>query len=373
MSRRDYSWLPDHHLHVAATLAHVDGLIDKVGALLFDYLKPGPLSFDNVHDDATSSVTITEVAPLPPAVSRFSADALTQLRAAIEHTVFAEVAHEISRDLSDVEAKRIEMPSCARAEDFDSWVSSRLRKSIPPLQLGAPLANRIRDLQPYHRRRPDEHPLRRLAEHTNHSKHRSPSVAATMLGVVIPGRYDPDLVIASGPDRPLRPGDVLVSGPRDRPVPLSIWPKVSIQRPHTGTWHVLMTELTEIEEWVRTVAIPHLIIGRHDASPLPPQLDVTRGYVDLRAALPDAGTVAAAVRSSERIQADVLRVEITEILASHTSTDPGIIQRWLSAMNDREVLSVQSRLAGPAERRDPRGVDREIRLLVSEARAFSEE
>lgn len=30
-------WLPDRHLGVAATLAHVDELIGRVGEMLFDY------------------------------------------------------------------------------------------------------------------------------------------------------------------------------------------------------------------------------------------------------------------------------------------------------------------------------------------------
>jgi hypothetical protein len=37
-------------------------------------------------------------------------------------------------------------------------------------------------------------------------------------------------------------------------VPLDIWPTVSIRRPHTDTWHVLIQELGGLEEWVRTVA-----------------------------------------------------------------------------------------------------------------------
>lgn len=68
-----------------------------------------------------------------------------------------------------------------------------------------------------------------------------------------------------------------------------------------------MTELGEIEDWVRIVEIPHLIVGHHDVDPLPPELDTTVGHADLGDALEVAGRVPAATRSSQHIQADFVR------------------------------------------------------------------
>lgn len=98
-----------------------------------------------------------------------------------------------------------------------------------------------------------------LAEHTNHAKHRAPAVAATRLGAVVvhrhdsPPRIEPD---SGGPLRPLRRGDVLAGIPAGEHVPLDIWPAVAIQRPHTASWHVIVRELSDIQDWVRSVAIP---------------------------------------------------------------------------------------------------------------------
>lgn len=368
MAQPDYSWLPLHQQHVAYTLAHADSLIAQAAEVLFDYLKPGPLELANVADGDLAHVTVAGVAVLPSAVARFAADALTQLRAAIEHTIFAEVEYQLGRGLTEEEARRIEMPACLTEDDFKKWLAGRRRSELGPFRTGSVLAGRIRDLQPYHRRDVDQHPLRVLAEHTNLAKHRTPAVAATLIGAVIPDWQDPTLVLPTGEDRPLVAGDVLASGPRDKYVPLSIWPKVSIQRPHSGTWHVLMTELGEIEEWVRTVAIPHLILGHHDVDPLPPQLDTTVGHVDLPAALLAAGHVPAATRSSQHIQADFIRDELAETLAMHpVKSDPEVIRKWIETLDDIEVLERHDRLAEPASRRDLSGVDRVVRKLIAEA------
>lgn len=368
MPRPDYSWLPDHQHHVAYTVAHADSLIAQAAEMLFVYLKPGPLELDTVADGDLAHITVAGVAVLPSAVARFAADALTQLRAAIEHTVFAEVEYQLGRGLTEDEARRIEMPACLTEDDFKNWLAGRRRPELGPLRTGSVLAGRIRDLQPYHRRDIDQHPLRVLAEHTNLAKHRAPAVAATLIGAVIPDWQDPALVLPTGEDRPLVAGDVLASAPRDKYVPLSIWPKVSIQRPHSGTWHVLMTELGEIEEWVRTVAIPHLILGHHEVDPLPPQLDTTIGHPDFHAAIEAAGKVPAAARSSQHIQADFVRGELAETLAMHpVQSDPDVIRRWIEGLDDGEVLERHDRLAEPASRRDLSGVDRVVRALIAEA------
>jgi hypothetical protein len=107
---RDYSWLPQHQLHVALTLAHVDDLVALASEVFFNYMQSGPLVLENIADGQMSHVTVAAVAPLPAAINRYAADALTQLRATIEHTVYAEVEHLLGRQLTEAEGRRIDMP-----------------------------------------------------------------------------------------------------------------------------------------------------------------------------------------------------------------------------------------------------------------------
>lgn len=342
------AWLPDHQLHVLATLAHVDGLISNIGSVLFDYVSgEGPLEFANVTDGFQVRVTVKAVAPLPEVLPRYVADALTQMRATIEHAVYAEVEHELGRPLDEHEARCIEMPALTKSDELEKWLARSGRPKLPPLHHGTHLVRRIDDLQPYHRRDADQHPLRLLAQHTNWVKHRTPAVAATRIGIVIPDRAHPQLVIHDwDQDRPLQPGDTLASGPEGLRVPLSIVPTVSVQRPHTRTWHVLMHELRDLEEWVRTVAIPHLVVGTQDLGTLQPQLDIMTGHSDLRAALRTAGEVPAAIRAERRLQAVIAREGLVDALALHPRRfDRSSIRAWVNSLDDGEVLDRHERLA----------------------------
>jgi hypothetical protein len=373
-SSRDYSWLPDHQMHVAVTLAHANDLIAGAADVLHNYLQTGPLQFKNIVEGDTAHVTVVAVAPLPEAVSRCVADALTQLRSAIEHTVFAEVEHQLGRELDEAESRRVEMPACTTADAYRRWLSERRRPALGPLRDGAPLVTRIGDLQPYQRRDVDSHPLRILAEHTNHAKHRSPAVAATQLGVVIPDRQQSGLVVHQpSQDRPLHPGDVLASGPLRPPVGLSIWPKVSIRRPHTGTWHVLLTELGALEDWVRRIAIPHLLTGGHEVSVLPPGLDTTVGHTDVRSALLGASVVPAAEQASRRMQADSVRVGLTETLSMHPAApERSLVTAWVRSLTDDQVLARLDRLSTPARAGNLPGIDAVMRAQWDEIRASND-
>jgi len=366
--RERYSWLPEHQLHVAATLGHVDQLIEHAGRLLHDYLQPGPFEFDSVVQGDLAMVTVTAVHPLPTAIPRYVADALTQLRAALEHTLYAEVEHQLGRALSTLEARSIEMPASGTPANFDKWFTHRDRRGLAPLLRNGQLARRLDGLQPFHRRDSANQPLRVLVEHTNHAKHRTPTVAATLLGTVIPDFHSPSLHLPqTAYERPIAVGDVLASGPKYERVPLSIWPKVSVQRPHTGTWHVTMTELGDIESWVRTVAIPIIVVGTTDVAPLPPQYDTTVGHNNPRTALLAAGTATAATRSVERIQASVARESLNEILSLHPITpDPAVVARWVDSLRDEDVLAATVQLAEAAAR-DPRRAGAAVASLIEVA------
>jgi hypothetical protein len=335
---KDYSWLPDHQLHVASTLGHVDDLIEQCSKILIDYLRPGPFEFENVRDGELVLTKIKTVRPLPEAVSRYVADALTQLRAAIEHTLFADVEHRLGRPLAHSEANSIEMPALEDSGKFDGWLKARRRSEIDAFVPGGELTRRIESLQPYQSDHPDEHPMRVLAAHTNHSKHRSPSVASTQLGVIVPDVLHPKLTLASGPERAARVGDVLATAPIQLRIGISIIPNVSIQRPHNGSWRVVMKELGALEEWVRTIAVPTLITGGPAAEVLPAQLDTTIGHTDMRAAIISARGLSAAERSEQLIVAESMRDELVEMLVNTTDLSDPETRAWVEQLSDEAVL-----------------------------------
>jgi hypothetical protein len=79
-------------------------------------------------------------------------------------------------------------------------------------------------------------------------------------------------------DTPVSEGDVVASIPAGAHVPMDIWPRIGIRRPHTGAWMMLVQELLELEAWLRTEAIPLIIMGTTEIDHLPPRLDMSRGY-----------------------------------------------------------------------------------------------
>ncbi|MGC0423517.1 hypothetical protein [Embleya sp. AB8] len=58
------------------------------------------------------------------------ADALTQLRAALEHDLYAEVEARLGRLLTNEEAVRIEMPACSSADVWEKWLKNGKRLAV---------------------------------------------------------------------------------------------------------------------------------------------------------------------------------------------------------------------------------------------------
>lgn len=369
----DPAWLPDHQLHVAMTLAHADSCIQRLGDVLHDYLMPGPLELVNVPDGHLCHVTVAGISPLPAAVSRLAADAMVNLRAAIEHAVFAEVEMRLGRTLAAEEARRVEMPAAATAADFDGWLKGRKRPLLSPLAEGSELVERLQALQPYQRRDADNHPLRVLAEHTNHAKHRTPAVAAVRLGQVNTWPLgDPEIVVsASGAT--LEAGTVLATGPRYRQVPLDIWPAVAIQRPHSGEWKVVIPELAYMEEWVRTIAIPLIITGGKQEPALPPFIDITKGWKTAREAIASGMDEPAAKRSLKRIQAHGARIGLVDTLAQHPEgIERRLIEHWVASLTDEEILTEMDALA-VAARGGPLDIAAACLRMIKKAQSVDEE
>lgn len=374
-----YDWLPDHQLHVAATLAHVDHTMDQALSLLHSYSEQGPVTFAESTRGSRTEVRVKAVLPLPQAIPRLIADALTQLRAAVEHTLYAETEFLLGRPLTSEEAKSIEMPAFAEARLLDQWLKDRRRRKLPPLHAGTPLVDRITRLQPFERKDSADHPMRLLAEHTNLAKHRTPAVAATRLGAVYPDNPHRDLTVAlpltlrpqPGDGLPLLPGDIVASAPQGERVVFSVVPTVSLQRPHTKVWNIAAHELQLLEEWVRTTAIPILVAGTRDVPALPPQLDITIGHQDLRLELDGAGRTPAVSRATGKIAADAARRGLAELLApTPSSPDAKTIRAWAASLDDEASVAHLKRLA--RVRTDAAAATAAYSALLAEARGYTD-
>jgi hypothetical protein len=157
------------------------------------------------------------------------------------------------------------------------------------------------------------------------------------LGRAISDISHPEIEIHEFPEgHVVGPGDTLVSLPAGLYTGVSIWPEVSILRPHSQRWKNLLWELRDIEDWVRTVAIPHLILGRHDVRQLPPHLDISRAYRSIPEALSAAGPETAGQRAKIRIQAVAARSDLKDLLVplSHAY----IVNSWVDGMSDTAVV-----------------------------------
>lgn len=358
MVSSSYSWLPAHHLPVAATLAHADELIEQVGDLLIEYQAHNDDVFKlkEVRKGLVSQTIVESIAPLPRKVPLLTADALVTLRAAVEHTLFAEAECLNGNPLSFKEARTVEMPARLKYDEFADWAKNRLRNAPASLKSGTELFRRVSGLQPFHRLdRPDLHPMARLASHTNQAKHRTPSVAAIRMVSIV--REDKTLRSVRDlpllPEQPLQVGQILAETPLGVRVPVALFPSVGINRPGTDEWPILMRELAEIAEWVRTQAIPRLITGGEPPQPeLPARYDISVGYPDERRAISLGVTTTAAERNKERWKAASTRTELVGLLQEMPNAPGGEqIAAWLKHLSDTEVLE---RISGvrPSQGRD---------------------
>ena len=346
-----FSWLPDHQLGVAATLAHADELVGQVSDLLFDYqTQPGGIfDLEEKPGFPNTRAVVTHVAPIPRKVPLLVADALVALRAALEHALFAEVE---ARDgaLDEKAARLVEIPACDTRAKFDEWVKRRDRNGPASLRAGCDLVERIEGLQPFSRKDAQDHPLARLTLHTNHAKHRTPAVTAVRIAAIYDETQRPQprslRDLPARPEEPLRVGEVIAETPVGKQVPISIFPTVGINRPGSDRWPILMTEFDEISHWVRTQAVPRLITGTEPpAAELPTRYDISTGHDDERGAVAAGSSITAVERHQQRLGAAYVRIDLVQTL-DQMDGPPGAdqISAWLAHLSDEEVLERMSRI-----------------------------
>lgn len=349
-----HCWLPDHQLGVAATLSHADELIGQVADLLFYYQNQPGGTFDltEVPGGAFSKTVVERVAPIPRKVPLLVANALVTLRAALEHALFAEVEFLDGSPLDEKAARLVEMPASETYEKFDKWKKKRLRNGPRSLCAGSELVRRIDGLQPFHRQRnPQMHPLARLTLHTNHAKHRMPAITAVRLAAM----YQDDRMprsprdLTPRPEEPLRVGDIIAKTPMGTQVSVTLFPTIGINQPGTNRWPILMQELDEISQWVRTQAVPRLITGTEPPKPvLPARYEIAVGHENERHAMAAGSTTSAADRHKQRLRAASVRDGLADTIGQMDgSPSDHQIAAWLAHLTDHEVLDRISQLKVP--------------------------
>lgn len=347
----DFDWLPGQQTHVLESLGYIDELMDDVATVLQDESRIGVFTFAERRRGDVEELFIATVRPLPALVPRRAADILTQLRAVLEHVNFSEVSATVGRVLSESEERSLEMPASSTAGAFDKWVADKRRRAIPVLQAGAPLLEAIRRLQPFSWAGPDDSPLRVLADHTNTIKHRAPAIAASHVGTVVPDFEVDGLAVPIPSGRPAAVGDVIVSSPAGTKVGLDVWPVYAMQRPASGNWKVIMSELAHLEQWVREIALPALL-GLGTDQELPPALNVRQGHQDVRAAASRVvGKPGAAARNLDRLQAEgVVRPGFKELLQPLCQSEPErqAVAAWVDSLADRDVIARYDRFSRAA-------------------------
>lgn len=371
----DLTWLPDRQIPVVSTLAHADDLLERVGELVLAHSRDGgAIELHDVQVGGLVHARVAAVRPLARAIALYTADALTTLRAAVEHALFAEVETATKRRLTEAEQRSVEMPAHETAAGFDKWVRDRKRNAPPPLLAGSELLERIRTLQPYRRGEPAEHPLRLLAAHSNLAKHRMPAVTATQAALVRSWEPASGLVIPPPTAQPVEVGQTLASLPRGQLVPLDIWPSIAIRRPHTGEWKLLVDELEYVADWVRRVAMPVLITGGHDhIDPLPATFATDIGHLDERAAIAAGTRTSARERGRRRIAVEMARQNLPELLTMHPAKpDPSRLEEWVRGLDDDEVLDRLSRFKAGTSNQVLERTNREADRMLADAEAATE-
>ncbi|RPE77890.1 MULTISPECIES: hypothetical protein [unclassified Frondihabitans] len=344
----DFLWLPDHQLHILATLGHVDDVMVDLTTLLRDHSRREAFALESVRDGANVEVRIAGIRPIPPIVSRLTADVVNNLRNVLEHALFAAVEHDLVRPMTEKEARSIEVSAVKDEPSFDAWLADKRRAGMPPLSVGSPLAEALRSIQPFTWTGPKPSPLALLVEHSNASKHRVPAIAQMQLGQVTPDFLVPGMIVAEPSGQPAKVGDLIASGPPNIPVGLDIWATATIRRPLTGGWVTLQTEMSDIEAWVRTVALPTLL-GLTSGQVLPATVDVRQEVDDLRAAAMAASDEPAAVGNTVILMAEgVVRPGLLSLLLPECSSaeERHAVKWWVEEMTDYQVIARHERLTG---------------------------
>ncbi len=288
-------WLPSGLEPVAFRLARADQIAYEIGPLMMSWSQQA-LDLAQIETaPGTAELTVMGIRPIPPQISLLFSEAIHQLRAAVENTLFHLVEQERGAPLTEQEATRVEMPVRDDAASFLKWQKDRVGK-VPELGPGTKLGNRIESLQPYTdvkatipslssqleylSRVPaeHEHAMTLLQRYSNLDKHRLLRIAA---GRAIVQQSDVPFWSSNRKLRSIEIGEVLATGRLGDPVAVDVHPVVALQRPDSDVWIAPLAEFDGIYWHISNLVIPTLIKGFIPTTPaLPTEIDLSDTGLD---------------------------------------------------------------------------------------------
>lgn len=309
----NFSWLPADLEPAVARLARVDDHIYELGDLAGVWSRSALELRQSRRQDGRFRVTVRSIRPVPPVMALLFSEAVNHLRAVLDNAVWHLVlAH--GGALDPKAAKAVSMPIHSDGTKFSSWANDAGRR-VPALgTLGSPVRERIAQLQPFND--PSRvsslstalaslmevdgeqvHPLELLQAYSNGDKHRSIRVMAARAIIT---RHDEPYLPQDRSFRPIAAGMVLAEGIWGTPVPLESSAAVVVERPEPWTAAVApATEIRDLRDWVRGVALPVLLTG---ATPPPSELPEAIALDDDGRTLRDRIETADRVPSRSRLQ-----------------------------------------------------------------------
>lgn len=339
-------WVPDYQLGSAAVLARAHELLAETAEMLGDFqLQPGAgLVLAHIPVGQRMETFLHDIEPFPAALSIVAGEAFVALRTALEHAVYAEVEQR-DGPLQVQAGRLVEMPCYLSSKSFDDWLKRRSKNGPPSLSdPSSPLLKRILSLQPFRSAGPsDEHPLARLVAYTNHAKHRAPALMAVRIS---------DIRLSDGSEAdsrmfPPRGAGPVVRGEMLSSVPLGDSPQISmalevgINAPWSDRWYSLAEELDGLSGWVRTVALPQIILGDEPLpADMPSHFDIRQTQTSVRDAF-NAGTTRSALRNlSDRVNAPRAREWLSGLIGQEFPGLPKALRDgWALSLSDQEVVA----------------------------------
>lgn len=142
---------------------------------------------------------------------------------------------------------------------------------------------------------------------------------------------------------PSHVGDVLARTDAGTQVPVSIYAALTLQRPDTDEWPVLVHEIGALATWVRTVAIPVLVTGSTQPELLPSTYSTSVGYSstdDEREALRAGTYLTARERANLVVETRMARTSLVGMISEPATSPPlSVLTAWAESLTDQQAVA----------------------------------